>query len=186
MTRIAAVLLSVSLLLGCTPHNEPLDRATELRKQLLAANGCEFEVNICADYTQEVYEFEMHCAVDSTGKLSFTVLEPESIRGICGSIDDTASSLSFADTVLAFPLLAEGRISPVSAPWLFIKTLRGGYLAACGEAQDGFVISMDDSYDENPLHLEIYTDTNMVPTGAEVYWQQKRVITLEIKNFVLL
>ena len=186
MKRVAALLLSLCILSGCDQSERSINKVLDFRKQLLSANGCTFSVGICADYGEEIYTFKMDCSGDETGKLSFTVTEPESIAGISGCIDDTAASLTFQDSILAFPLLADGQISPVSAPWLFLKTLRGGYLSACGKTDDGMVIAMDDSFSENALRVDIYTDTESNPVSAEIFWQQKRVICLEITKFTLL
>ena len=118
--------------------------------------------------------------------MNFTVTSPETIAGIGGTISTSVAELRFHDTALAFPMLAEGRISPVSAPWLFYKTLKGGYLRGCGKTDDGIQLSIDDSYESEPLHLEIFTDTDYTPILAEIYWQQQKIITLQIQNFSIL
>ena len=183
MKRIAGILVIVFLFTGCSNNDANLDAAMDLRTQLMHAQCCSFDAVITAEYDDLIYTFKLICNADSSGMLTFTVTEPESISGISGSISENGAALTFDDQVLAFPLLADGLVSPVSAPWLFIKTLRSGYLSGCGETEEGLLITMDDSYNENPLHLEIHTDSNMLPICAEIYWQQRRVITLDIQNF---
>lgn len=186
MKRIAAFLISICMLSGCSKNDTHLNKAMDFRKQLLAAQGCSFDADIYADFGEDVYTFQMSCTGDSTGKITFVVTDPESISGITGFIDETAASVTFHDNILAFPVLADGQLSPVSAPWLFLKTIRGGYLSACGSSGDRMLISMDDSFSENAFHMDIYADSEAVPVAVEIFWQQKRIISLEIKNFTLL
>ena len=88
--------------------------------------------------------------------------------------------------LLAFPLMADGLVTPVSAPWLFIKTLRSGYITACGKDGDNIKIEIDDSYEENALRLEIIANSDNVPVFAEIIWKGQRVLSINVKNFVLL
>jgi len=186
MKLAAAILMIVCILTGCSPKNTELDLAMDMRKQLLEADSCTFDATITADYTDSIYTFQMSCCVSSTGALDFTVTDPETISGITGTVSDADAALTFDDKVLAFPVLADGMITPVSAPWIFVKTLRDGYISGCAESDDALMLSVDDSYEENPLHLEICADSQLVPVSAEIYYQQKRVISLDIRNFTLL
>jgi len=183
MKRIAGILLIVCCLAGCANKNTQPDAAMELRKRLLEAQTCSFDATVTADYGDSLYEFTLSCEADNAGTLKFTVVSPESISGITGEISESSAALTFNDTVLAFPLLADGQMSPVAAPWVFLKALRGGYLSGCGKTDDGFLISVDDSYEEDPLHLEVYTDIQVTPVTAEIYWQQQCVLTMRIQNF---
>ena len=81
--------------------------------------------------------------------------------------------------------MADGQVTPVSAPWLLIKTLRGGYLKACAPSDGGIEISIDDSYEEDALHLRICTAGD-VPASGEIFWQGRRVLTLTVENFAFL
>ena len=87
--------------------------------------------------------------------------------------------------MLAFPVLADDQLTPVSAPWIFLNSLRSGYLTGCSREEDGICIYIDDSFEENALHLEIYTDENMTPVRAEIIWQDRRVLSIDIRNFTL-
>ena len=126
--RLAAIICVLFLLTGCKGNDSSLDKAVVLRNKLLQSDGCIFQATITADYGEQIYEFRMECQVDREGTLSFTVTEPATIAGITGKISGTGSAITFDDKVLAFQTIADGLITPVSAPWLFIKTLRSGYL----------------------------------------------------------
>lgn len=182
MRRILAVFLLL-LLTGCSASNSEMDRALTIRNQTLKSNGCEFIVQITADYGEDVYEFSMHCTADAAGNVSFTVRSPETIAGITGTVSTEGGKLTYDDTVLAFELLADGQISPVSAPWLFIKTLRGGYISSCGVEGESLLLTIDDSYAEDAIRLQILANSNDVPTRAEIFWQGNCVVTLNISEF---
>lgn len=183
MKKGLALLMTAVLLTGCFGANSGLDRAMTLRAKLLAAGGCCFDVTVTADYGDKVYTFGMYCQTDNAGNLTFQVTEPESIAGITGTVSDTGGKLTFDDNALAFDLLADGQVTPVSAPWLLVHTLRSGYLTACTAEGEGLRVSIDDSYADDALHLDIWLDGEDLPTEAEIQWQGRRILSLQVRNF---
>jgi hypothetical protein len=172
----------VVLLTGCAASDKALDRAMTMRQQL-QSSGCRFDCTVTADYGAVIHSFTMRCAADQQGTLTFEVLSPESISGITGTISQSKGKLTFDDKALAFDLLADGQLSPVSAPWVLIHTLRGGYLASCAEIEGGMLLSIDDSYEEDPLRLDIRMDEDGKPKSAEILWQGRRILSMEVENF---
>ena len=132
MKRILALFLVVLFCSGCAGQGGELERAMELRSKLLA-QPVSFQANITADYGDVLHTFSLSCQTDTKGNVTFIVTEPESIRDIEGTISTGAGKLTFEDKVIAFDLLADGQLSPVSAPWVFMKALRSGYLTSCGK-----------------------------------------------------
>lgn len=182
MKRILAIFCLLMTLTGCAGSQDMMDRAMALRSRLLAGSA-EFHAKITADYTDRIYTFGMDCRLDTSGGLTFTVTEPEPIAGIKGNIAATGGKLTFGEDVLAFPLLAEGQVSPVSAPWLLMKTLRSGYLTSCG-MEDGILrLSIDDSYEDDALHLDIWLNEEELPKHGEILWQGRRILSVTVENF---
>ena len=54
------------------------------------------------------------------------------------------------------------------------------------KTEDGYILSIDDSYEENALHLEIETDESCIPQRVEIYYLEKMVMSIEIQNFSVL
>ena len=185
MKRIALLLVAV-LLSGCGVHHDELDQAMELRAQMLAAQGCSFEAVITADYSDKTYTFSVDYISDSKGNVTFEVREPETITGITGSIAAEGGKLTFDDKALAFELLADGQVTPVSAGYLLVKTLRSGYVRSCGTDGDQIELMIDDSYQADALHLDIRLTRENVPVSAEILYKDRRFLSLEVKNFRLL
>ena len=183
--RLATVLCLVFLLAGCGKSNAPMDKALTLRNKILSSNGCSFRANITADYGEKLYTFSVDCTTDKEGNLTFTVAEPATLTGITGKVDVNGGAITFDDKVLAFQTMADGQVTPVSAPWLLMNTLRSGYLKGCTDGDDGFQISIDDSYEEDALHLNVNVE-NSLPTSCEIVWQGRRVLTVTVENFVYL
>lgn len=173
------------LLTGCAGKDAELDRAMALRAKLLAS-GCSFDAAITADYGDEIYTFSVTCEGDSQGALGFRVTAPESIAEITGIIDEDGGNLTFDDTALAFPLLADGQLSPASAPWILLKTLRGGYLTAAGMEEDLLRLTIDDSYEEDALQLDIWLNDADQPIRADILYDGRRILAMEVSNFQLL
>ena len=183
MKRIAVLVLLVIFLAGCGGQESLMDRAAAFRQTLLTAQGCSFDTRITADFGDKTYTFAMACTADQQGNLSFTVSEPETIAGITGMVSAVGGKLTFDDTALAFALLADGEISPVSSPWLLIKTLRSGYLSACGMDGELIRLTIDDSYEADAMQVNVWMDGNDLPVRGEILWQGRRMITLSVENF---
>ena len=181
--RIVTLFAAILLLSGCAGANGEMQRALGLRETLLAAEGCTFQATVTADYGDQVYTFTMLCSADKNGDMTFSVITPESISGVSGRITQSGGRLTFDDTALAFSPLAEGEISPVTAPWLFLRTLRSGYIRACGKDGDSLQVTVDDSYEADALQLDIWLSSADVPQRAQVLWHGRRVLSLGIENF---
>ena len=184
MKRAAALLL-ILLLTGCGSQKEELDQAMAFRAKLMTSQGCAFDAVITADYGGETQTFSVSCEADYQGNLTFTVTKPETIAGISGKVAADGGALTFDDKALSFELLAQGQVTPVSAPWLLVRTLLGGNVTACNEEDGMLRISAEDGYQEDALHMEIWLEQN-APKFAEIVWQDRRILTLEIENFRIL
>lgn len=185
MKRVLAVAMIVLTLCGCSGTSSELNRALKLRESILKADECTFSATITADYGDKFYIFKMDCKSDADGNIAFTVTEPESISGISGSLTETQGNLTFDDQVLVFQTLADGQVSPVSAPWLLIHTLRSGYIRSCGKDGQGVMIQIDDSYSEDALRLHIWTEQDDKPVRGEIFWQGRRIVTVDVENFTI-
>lgn len=182
MKKILAVLILVCLFCGCSQGHSNMEKALSFRESLTASNGCTFCVDITADYVDVSYTFTLDCRVDSDGKLTFEVVSPDSIQGISGSISATEGKLTFDDKVLLFSMLADGEITPVSAPWFFINALTKGYIKGCSVSDDGMLLYINDSYSENAMEVNVLIQDN-VPTNVEIVWDNRRVIGMAVENF---
>ena len=185
MRRWIGIVCVIFLLSGCKSTKDALDTALDLRQRILNAEACSFHAAVTADYGDSIYHFKMSCSTNKSGQLNFIVTEPESISGICGKIDLQSSHLTFDDKVLAFSPLADGQITPVYAPWIFYQTLRSGYVSACGANSDGYLLQINDSYEEDALELTIQLNKEQLPIFAQIVWQGRRILSLEIEDFTL-
>lgn len=183
MKRGILILLCVIFLTGCGKETGEMNRALSMRSSLQSSNGCSFDSRITADYGDKVYVFGLQCRVDKTGAMDFTVTEPESIAGITGRIAEGTGKLTFDDVALAFDLLAEDQISPISGPWILIHTLKGGYLKTCSTENEMLRLQIHDSYREDALQLDIRLDAEDIPRSGEIFWKGRRIVSVEVKNF---
>ena len=175
------LLSSVMVLLflsGCGSKNAGLEGALAFRDRLLDAPGCSFTARITADYGTELHSFGMETASDADGNIAFTVTEPEPISGITGTITRSGGALTFDDTILAFPLLAEGRLAPVAAPWVFLQALRSGYISCVGREGTQWRLTVLDSYEEDALELDVWFDEEWIPLHCEILFRGEKILTL--------
>lgn len=183
MKKFASLVLCILLLCGCKSSGQEMDRIMSFRQTILQAESISFYCDIIADYGEYIHNFSLDCTFDSAGNMKFKVMKPDSISGITGTVASDGGKLTFDDMILGFPLLADGYISPVSAPWLFMKTLRSGYLDGCGRTDDGWLISAYDSYESDTMEVQIYTNPEFIPSSAEFLWGGRRILSLCVSNF---
>lgn len=183
MKRAAALLCLVAMLSGCSSENTELERGMALRSKLLSAESVSFDAEILADYGDKLHTFSLACQADSLGTLTFAVMAPESISGISGSISQEGGKLTFADTALHFDLMADEAFSPVSAPWILLKTLRSGYLTSAGMEDGALRLTIDDSYEDDALQVDIWLDSADLPVRAEILQNGRRILSLSVSNF---
>lgn len=186
MKLAAAMLLILCLLTGCSANQEPLNLAMDLRNALIEGNGCTFTAVITADYGDRIHTFSMDCITDGEGNLNFTLTDPETISGITGRFTQGAGTLTFDDSVLAFPLLADGQLAPVCTPWIFMRTLRSGYISGYAEENDKVFVYYDDSFENAVLNLEVLLDQDNMPLYTEISWNQRRILSAQIRDFAFL
>ena len=182
MKRLFAVIGIFALLCGCGSGDDCLERGLRFREKLINS-GCSFVAEITADYGDQIYTFSVGCTADTNGGISFIVISPESISGIAGKLEADSGFLTFGDEVLAFPLLADGEVSPVSAPWLLIKTLRSGYLSSAGMDGEHLQLTLNDSYEEDALLLDVWLNEENVPIHGDIMWQGRRMLSISVKDF---
>lgn len=159
-----------------------MDRVLSLRAAM-QNKACSFDAVITADYGEQIHKFTLACRADEKGTVSFTVSAPQSIAGITGKIDGQGGKLTFDDRLLAFALLADEQISPVSSPWILVKTLRAGFIKACGKDGDLLQATINDSYADDALELDIWIDGENTPVRAEILWKDRKFLSMEVKNF---
>ena len=178
-----AALLAVIVLTGCSGKNRELEQGLQLRTKLLTGNACQFDAQITADYGDKLHVFSLQCQADKEGAVRFTVTKPESIAGIGGKLTSGDGELSFDGTALHFPLLADNQVTPVSAPWLLLKALRTGYIRSAGSSGGLTQLSLDDSYDEDALHVDIWLNEQNLPVKAEILFRERKILSLDVQNF---
>ena len=185
MKRMILLLLTMVLLCGCSVDSGQMDRVMALRGKA-QQKEVEFDEDITADYGDKIHTFSMECHGDQLGNLKFTVTQPQTIAGISGTVSKGSGKLTFDEQVLAFDILADDLISPVSGPWVLLETLRSGYLTSCSDEGELLRVAIDDSYEEKALHLEVWLGNDDLPRRCEVYWQGRRLLSMDVKNFAFL
>ena len=181
MKKLLSCLLCLLFLTGCGKEQSQENTLLQLRSKLQEC-GCTFSCGITVDYGDCIYTFGMNCAYAPGDGLQFTVIEPESIMDISGRI--TEGKLRFDDVSLYFDLLADGMLSPVSAPWVVMQAITGGYLHTTGREEALLRVTLRDSYREDAFTVELWLKEE-IPVSAEIYWEGRRILTLEIEDFVI-
>ena len=171
---------------GCTDRSGGVDRAITLRERFMNTNGCQFDCTVQADYGDYLFTFALFCKATKDGTVYFEVTKPDSVRGITGYIDSEGGKLTFDDRVLAFPSLADGYISPVISPWLFVKAICSGYISYVDTLNNETIVGFDDSYYQEPLQTKLWLNDANIPVHCEFIWQNACILSLEVSNYTYL
>lgn len=185
MKKLGVLFILLVFLAGCSNTSKEIERGMALRSRILKCSSCAFDAQITADYGDKIYTFSMTCLGNPQGDIAFTVTAPESISGITGTVSEEGGKLTFDDTALQFDLMADDQVTPVSAPWIFLKTLRSGYLTSACAEKEGIRLTIDDSYEEDALQLDIWLNEEDIPNRAEILYDGRRILSLDVQNFVI-
>ena len=193
MKKIISVMMIIVLFLtfaGCKKTDSNVsynsEDETDIRHTQVDITETEKHTETLSESTEEKTTQEISAERTPLELVDFTVKEPQAIAGITGSISPKGGKLTFEGLSLGFELLADGSVSPVSAPWILMKTLRSGYLTSCGVESGCIRVAIDDSYEEDALHLDFWLDEKDLPKRGEILWQGRRILSLDIENFVFL
>lgn len=185
MKKAPFYLLCLCLLTGCSGQPKELDQAAQLRSSILQASEISFAAEIRADYGDQTHSFSMDCRSDPKGTVHFHVTEPDSISGISGQLSGESGQLVFSDTALAFPLLADEQLTPISAPWILMQTLRSGYITSACTEEGQIHLTASETYEEDALQLDIWLNTQLLPVQADILYDGVRILSVSVKDFAI-
>ena len=159
-----------------------METALDLRSRCLASPAVRFRAEIRADYITGFEEFTLDCETSPDGAVSFRVASPEEIADICGTVRRDEGTVEFDGAVLAYPLMARERLSPLGGPWVVMKAIRSGCIIAAGQEGELIRITIDDSYAENALTVDVWLRDGQV-IQAEVAWEGLRCLVMTFDDF---
>lgn len=180
MKRLLPLLLV--FLMGCSSRDPAMEAALELRSRCLGAQKIQFRTQISADYITHIESFNLECVQNTDGSMAFQVLGPADIEGIRGTVSEDEGTVEFDETVLAFPLMAEGRLSPLSGPWVLMQAIRSGNILAVGQEGALIHLTINDSYGDNALSVDLWLENGSV-CAAEIAWEGRRCLTMTVEEF---
>ena len=47
-------------------------------------------------------------------------------------------------------------------------------------------MQIDDTYEDKALTVDVYTDAQDIPIRGEIIWEGRRVVSMDVKNFIIL
>ena len=180
MKRILPLFLV--FLLGCSGPDPAMETALDLRSRCLASPAVRFRAEIRADYITGFEEFTLDCETSPDGTVAFRVAHPEEIADICGTVRQDEGTVEFDGAVLAYPLMAQGRLSPLGGPWVVMKAIRSGCIIAAGQEGELTRVTIDDSYADNALTVDVWLRDGQV-IQAEVAWEGLRCLVMTFDDF---
>lgn len=180
--RLAVLLLLPLMLCGCAKRNVPAQEALAFRTQLMQVGKCSFTADMKVDYGSRVYEFSV-LASYTPEETKLTIQSPEEIAGICATVTENGTKLQFQESELEFGKLANGTVSPVSAPWLLVQCWIGEYIASSGSDADMERVTYLKGNADSELSVDTWFDKEGVPVHAEFIYDNFRCLIVDIRDF---
>lgn len=184
MRKLFALILLVLFTCGCSTNISNISEEFSLRNALIHGNGCSFIAKITTDDSK--LDFTLDCRFDAEGNMDFSVMDHPNLNGIVGRIDASGGKLIQDDLVLSFPLLAQGRVSPVSAPWMIYQTLRNGYVRLVSKEESGVRYTISDTLYEEEFQLDVWVSQANAPIYAEIIWEGMRILSIRFEDYKIL
>ena len=180
--RLCFLLLVLFVLTGCAGHiPESGQRALDFRTALMQADQCRFTAKLTADYGERVYEFTVEC-LHNSDCTQIMVREPESIADIRATVSSDGTKIAFDGAELDFGKLANGHVSPITAPWLIYHCWIGEYIAWSGSEGELERVTYLSGYEEEELTVDTWF-LDGIPIRSEVVYDGVRCLVLEFSDF---
>lgn len=159
-----------------------MQTALDFRQKLLSSGGCTFTADVTADYGDYSYAFTLLCGYrDGVGEM--TVLQPEEISGIRARCSGDAATVSFDGAVVEYGDLADGRIAPLSVPWLFGSAWERDEILFASPDDDTVRATIQKGYDDEKILADTWFSDGR-PTAGEISCADgRRVLTVQFRDF---
>ena len=85
-----------------------------------------------------------------------------------------------------FEPLTVGQLTPVIAPYLMVKAIQGGYIRYGNTGDDVCEYTIDDTFHSEAYQVILSVDKDLVPATCEIFWNNRRILSIQVENFVAL
>ena len=184
-TLAAVLMTALCLLTACgSKETDELQAAMDFRAALLQAEGCPFTAAVTADYGDRSYEFTLDCVCRTDGTATVTVCAPQTIAGISASVQQAGAQLEFDGMALDFGTMADGTVSPVSAPIRLCQCWAQEYISAAGMEEENLRVTYEQGYDSETLTADTwFSPENGVPIFAQICYNDQIILKMTLTDF---
>lgn len=184
---LMTALLSACAAGGVSPEEE---LALAIREEYMAAEGCEAQVTIAADYGQRVYCFEGDARAKGQ-ESSITLTAPETVAGITARVTGDGGALEYDGLILETGELGTQGLAPMSVFHVLLGQATGGFMTGCAMEKLGderalrVTCALPEEDEEMQTVLWFDPDSHGLLAG-EIWWDGMRVLGCVCKNFRLM
>lgn len=183
--RIGFVVLAAAVLMGgCQGGKSEVQESLDFRVKLLETASCSFTADVRADFGERIAQFSLDCVYEpQDSRATLTVTGPDSIAGIAATVEGGDATVSFDGLRLELGTLANGRVAPLQLPKLLGDAWAYGYIESQAKLTDGWLVSYRSGYGDDELLVYTWFNAQLVPTEAEIYYDDTRLLSAELKGF---
>lgn len=179
------MLAAVLVFAGCQSGKSEVQESLDFRVKLLDSSACSFTADVRADFGGKAAQFSMDCVYDpQDSSAELTVTGPDSIAGISASVEGGDALVSFDGVRLELGTMANGRVAPLQLPKLLGDAWAYGYIESQAKLTDGWLASYRSGYGNDELLVYTWFNEQLVPTEAEVYYDDTRLLSAELKGLI--
>lgn len=163
----------VAVLLALLRHGQTSEEARSFLNRCGEASQLQFRADISSRQSEMVKKLTLDCVTEPDGAVSFTVIRPERIAGVSGSIGADEGKLFRPD----------GGLRTVASPWMLLHALRCGKLQSCTRRKGILVVQLAAWYNREPVPVELHIRKGKL-LSAQLHWREQRIY-LQSSRFYL-
>lgn len=176
--------LVAALLCGCNAQTDRMQQALDFRAAVLES-GCGFKARVTADYGDRVFSFTLACTYSPESGGELTVLEPQTLAGIRAVCTAREARVEYDGLTFGLGDLGGGRLAPMQLPLILGQCWCGEYIAAAGEAENGWRMSCDMGYENDALRVDTWFSEGGAPEYCEISADGELLLSAQLYEFQL-
>ena len=71
-------------------------------------------------------------------------------------------------------------------PWIVVEALRGGYIRSTGTDAEFVRLTLDDTYGQQTLQVDVWLTDDLKIDRCEVIWEGRRILSMNVEMFAWL
>lgn len=185
-TALFALMITLLALAGCNSAAKYEEEFADYRASLGESAGISLTANVRADYGEKILEYTLRYEENAFGN-TVEVLSPELVSGVKAHFEENRGTLEFDGLILDGANLTKDGLTPLSALFEIVKSLKSGYLQKLWieDSDNGAELVSELAVSDSSIQTLWMDAASMTPLRSEIKSENKTVIYCEIFDWTV-